>query len=245
MLIETKKSKALIEFLKKDLIVNLSILGILENRPNAKIYVDNVENPKGVLVNIGYFNYLYSKDDDFIEDAINSFNKPGEYGFSSIEKSIADKFAEKYKVTWKNPCRIYYYPEKTVDLSVIKHTVRDMDIADVDTVNSFYTFRPEEALEKITESILKRPSSGVYVDGELVCWSLTHVDNSFGIMYTKKEHRHKGYAIESTAYLISQHLNKGLIPYLLIENSNNMSPPLAVKSGFVGADYVDWFGIQV
>lgn len=245
MLIKTKKSKAIIDFLQKDLIVNLSILGILENRPDAKVYVDNIDKPNGVLANIGYFNYLYSKDEAFIEAAIDSFNKPGEYGFSSLEKSIADKFMNKYDVVWKNPCKIYYYPEKSVDLSKIKNPVKSLDIKDAETVNSFYTFRPEEALEKIKDSILERPSSGVYTNDELVCWSLTHVDNSFGIMYTKEEHRHKGYAIESTLNLISQHLNKGLLPYLLIENTNNMSPSLAKKCGFVESVYVDWFGIKV
>ena len=70
MLIQTENSKVIIDFLRKDLIINLNILGILKNKSEVKIYVDDVINPQGVWVNNGYFNYIYSKNEKFLNDFI-------------------------------------------------------------------------------------------------------------------------------------------------------------------------------
>jgi len=53
MLILTKNSKSIMDFLKKDQLINLNIMGIIENEPNVNIFVDNVENPKGIVVDNG------------------------------------------------------------------------------------------------------------------------------------------------------------------------------------------------
>lgn len=245
MLIRTENSKHITEFLKKDLIINLNILGIIENKPEVEIYVDNIKEPKGIVVNKGYFNYVYSKDLSFIEEFVESFNKDGYFGFAAIDTLIADKICEKYEVDWKNPCTLYYLPKENLDLSKIKNKVSDVDIKDVEIVDHFYPFRGDFSIEAITDDILNRPSSAVYVDGEIASWVLTHDDNSLGIMHTKEEHRHKGYAVDVTLDVAAKHIANGKIPYLHIITSNNMSPGLAKKCGFVQYSDVVWFGIKV
>lgn len=246
MLIQTQNSKAILDFLREDLLINLNIIGIIENEPQVKIFVDNVENPKGIIVDKGYFNYLYSKDDAFIEEVIESFNKDGYYGFAGIENSIADKIKERYKeVDWNNPCTLYYLPKENLDSTMIKNEVKNIDIKDAEIIDSFYEFRGSETIEAIRKDILNRPSSGVYKNGELVCWVITHDDNSLGIMYTKEEHRKMGYAVDVTLDIAAKHIAKGNIPYLQIIERNNMSPGLAKKCGFVECGKVVWFGIKV
>lgn len=173
MLIKAEKSKALMDFLKEDFLINLNTIGIIKNEPEVDIFVDNVEKPKGVVV---------------------------------------------YK---------------------------DIDIKDTEVIDAYYEFRGDHSLAAIKRDILNRPSSGVYVDGELVCWVLTHDDNSLGIMYTKEEHRRKGYAVDVTIDIASKHIAKGSVPYLQIIERNNMSPGLAKKCGFVECGEVVWFGIKV
>lgn len=245
MIIQTENSKAIMDFLKEDLLINLNIIGIIENEPKVKIYVDNVETPRGIVVDKGYFKYIYSKDDVFIEEVIESFNKDGYYGFAGIEKTIANKIKERYKVDWDNPCILYYLPKENLDLSKIKNEVSDIHIKDAEIIDSFYEFRGSDTIEAIREDILNRPSSGIYKSGELVCWVVTHDDNSLGIMYTKEEYRKMGYAIDVTIDIASKHIVNGKIPYLQIIERNNMSPGLAKKCGFVQCGKVDWFGIKV
>lgn len=245
MLMRTENSRIITEFLKKDLLINLNILGVIENRPEAEIYVDSPQDPTGILVKKGYMNYLYSKNSSFIEEVIERFNKDGYYGFAGIDRSIADSIRERYEVDWCNPCTLYYLPKENLDLSRIKNEVQSIDIKDAETIDYYYTFRGEGSINSIKDDILNRPSSAVYKNGEIVCWVLTHDDNSLGIMYTKEENRRKGYAEDVTIDIAAKHIEKGNVPYLQIIEGNGMSPGLAKKCGFVECGKVDWFGIRV
>jgi len=245
MLIETKKSQAIIDFLKEDLMVNQNILGIIENVEYARIFVDDVENPKGVFVKKGYFDFVYSKEDSFIEEVCNTFKDDGWYGFSGVDMPIANKIKDKFFVNWENPCGLYYMPKENLRLDLIKHEVRDIDIKDAETIDKFYEFRDEGSLNAIKNDITNRPSSAIYIDGEIVCWCLVHDDNSMGIMYTKEEHRRKGYSVEVTMDLAKKIFDRGHIPYLQIITSNTMSPGLAKKCGFVECGLVSWFGFVI
>lgn len=245
MLIKAEKSEAVTNFLKQDLIINLNVLGVLENVPELEIYVDNLESPKGVVISKGYMHYLYTKDDSFIEEVINTLLKDGFYGFSGVERSIANKIKSRFEVTWESPVTVYYLQEKDIDLTQLKNEVGSIEIKDAETVDEFYTFRSPDSLKTIKQDIEKRPSSAIYKNGEMVCWVLVHDDNSMGIMYTKEQHRNKGYSVDATLDLSSKIIKSGKTPFLQIVEGNNMSPGLAKKCGFIPYGKSDWFGIMV
>ncbi|MBB6214028.1 putative GNAT family acetyltransferase [Anaerosolibacter carboniphilus] len=243
MLIKTEISQTILEFLRTDLPVNLNILGILDNVPHVEIYVDHVEHPRGVLIKKDYFHYLYTKEDHFIDAVMDQFFREGFYGFSGIEGYIAEKIMKKYDVTWTSPCTLYYMPKENLNLKLIKNPVQSIALEDAAVVDHFYTYRNEQSLETIRRDIQERPSSAIYVDGEIACWVLIHDDDSMGIMYTKDTHRKKGYAVDVTIDLASKTIEKGKMPFLQIVEGNNMSPGLAKKCGFVEWGKVTWFGI--
>lgn len=243
MIIKTEKSNAIINFLEKDLLINLNIIGIIENVLHADIYVDDEDNPKGVFIKKDYFHYIYSREDSFIDEVCNTFFKDGFYGFSGVEESIAKKIKEKFEVQWNNPCDLYYMPEENLDLNLIKNEVKNIDIKDVEIIDNYYEYRHPGSIDVIKKDIEERPSSAIYIDDEIACWVLVHTDNSMGIMYTKEEHRRKGYAVDVTIDLTSKLLKNGKTPYLQIVNRNSMSPGLAEKCGFVPSGVVEWFGI--
>jgi hypothetical protein len=243
MLIKTEVSRAVLDFLKADLPVNLNILGILDNVPHIEIYVDHIENPTGVFVKKDYFHYIYTREDHFIEMVMDQFFHEGFFGFSGVEASIAEKIMKKYDVTWTSPCSLYYMPKENLDLQLIKNPVQSISVEDASVVDHFYTYQNEQSLETIRRDIQERPSSAVYEDGEVVCWLLIHDDDSMGIMYTKETHRKKGYAVDVTIDLASKIIEKGKTPFLQIVEGNNMSPGLARNCGFVEWGKVIWFGI--
>lgn len=244
MLVNTQLTQSVMNLLNKDPIVNLNILGVLENTPEVSIFVDNVDNPKGILVKKGYFHYLYTTDDGFLEEAMSFFEKDGFYGFSAVENTIAEKLKSKLRVTWESPCDLYYLPKENLDISSME-TLPAIDIKDAEIVDEFYTYRSPSSLEHIKEDINNRPSSAIYVDGELVCWCLVHGDNSMGIMYTKEGFRKKGYAERVALDLAAKIIKEGKTPFLQIVKSNSMSPGLAKKCGFIPHGEVTWFGIVV
>ena len=243
MLIKTENSKAIMDFLNTDPLINLNIIGVIENLPQVEIYVDDPSRPTGVYVKKDYFSYIYSKSEVFINEATDTFIKEGFFGFSGTDLYAADIIKKKYQITWQNECTVYYLPKENLNLDLIKNEVRSIALEDAETVNELYQYSYSESLEVIKRDITQRPSSAVYVDGEIVCWVLIHDDNSMGIMYTKEAHRRKGYAIDVTVDLADKIIKNGKIPYIQIVKGNNMSPGLALKCGFVECGKASWFGI--
>lgn len=243
MIIKTKPSKAIIEYLNKNKVVNLNILGVMENEPDAEIYVDNEESPNIVLVRYEYFNYIYTEDDELLDEMLEGLFKDNFYGFSGVYRPLADKIRKKYSLTWESRCALHYLPAENLDLNLIKNPVKSVDLEDAKVVDDFYTYRYPGSIEKIKKDILNRPSSAVYINNDIASWVLVHNDNSMGIMYTKEEYRKKGYAVDASIDLVSKIINLGKIPFLQIVASNTMSPALAAKCNFVSHGYADWFGI--
>lgn len=244
MLIQTSVNGAILNFLKKEWLTNQNILGVIENIPWAQIFVDDVDNPTGVLVKKDdYMHYVYTENDAFIEELRSNYLKEGFFGFSGVEGKLADKLKSGYVLGWESPCTVYYLPEGKFDPGLKINATERIRLEDAETVDKFYQYRDSGTLEVIRRDITNRPSSAVYVDGEIACWVLIHDDNSMGIMYTKEEHRRKGYAVDVTTDLIQQILDRGKLPYLQIVKGNGMSPGLATKCGFVQGGRADWFGI--
>lgn len=246
MLIRTAKTGAIMAFLKKELLTNQNIIGVIENMPEAEIYVDDEMQPTGVLVKKdGYMHYIYTESDSFIDNVCENYLKEGFYGFSGVEGELAEKIRSRYLLGWESRCTLYYMPKENLDISLKKNPTERIRLEDAETVDRFYQYRGPETLDVIKRDISKRPSSAIYINGEIVCWVLIHDDNSMGIMYTKEAHRRKGYAIDVTIDLASQIIEADKIPFIQIVKGNGMSPGLANKCGFVEIGKADWFGIVV
>jgi len=246
MLIKTNNSKIVIEYLKKDLIINLNMLGILENVSDVEIFVDNEEQPNGVILRKNYFHYIYTKSDDFINNTVdNFFTEEGFYGFSGVEDSIADKLRAKVQVNWESLCRLYYLPEENFKPKCIKTKGNPVNIKDAEIIDEYYPYRNNYSLAAIKADIENRHSSAIYLDDKIVSWVLIHDDNSMGIMHTRDEYRRRGYGIDVTLDLAGKIIRSGKIPFLQIVKKNKMSPGLAEACGFVEAGGVQWFGIVV
>lgn len=245
MLKETKYNDNLKRLLEEDRIYNLNIIGIIENSKDRKIYVDDENKPSGVLVNDGYFNYMYTNNDSFLDTVIKEiFQRKGEYGFSAVKPDIAKKIKEKYEVKWHNPCVLYYH-DQDIDIDCIKTDVRRLEPEDAKEVDKYYTYRDENSIYDIKHSIENRETSCIYKDGELASWLLIHDDNSLGPMYTKKEYRKEGYAVDVTLDLVNKIRNLGKIPFLHIVEDNVASHRLAKKCGFKPYNKCEWFGVTV
>ncbi len=246
MLIKTNHVAAVEEFLKKDYLINLNILGILENVLEVEIFVDDELQPTGVLLRKNYFHYIYSKSDEFIEAVSEEFfSKEGFYGFSGVEESIARKIRSRHQVNWESLCRLYYLPEGNLDLKLIKNNTEDVRLEDAEIIDSYYTYRNDHSLEAIKADIRHRPSSAIYIDDEIASWVLVHDDNSMGIMYTKEAYRRRGYGVDVSIDLAGKIIEAGKTPFLQIVRNNSMSPGLAEACGFAEIGGVEWFGIVV
>lgn len=233
------------DFLDKEPIINLNIIGALSYEPEAPIYVDDETSPTGVYIPINGLNYLYTQEMNFVDQVIQQFTPNGEYCFSGVKREIADYMKSKYECIWENPCDIYYYPHGKIDLSDVKSEVVTIPLEEAEGIDSYYTYKNEWSLEEIRANLRRRPSAGIYEDGQLVCWVMAHEDDSMGVMYTMEGYRRKGYAIDVSLVLMDKLLKLGKVPYLLIVESNKMSPGLALQCGFVKSEKCSWIGFRI
>lgn len=245
-MIRTVPNQRFYEYLNRNEIINLNIKGIIHNNPGVEIFVDDENDINGVLVRNGEFYFLYTELDDILDHFLDELARDREYiDFSGIHRPITEKILKRFRLAWRNPCDIYYLPPERYDPDLKKHPTQPLRLVDAEIVDKFYTFRSEDSLEQIREDIIRRHSSAVYVDGEPVSWVLTHEDNSMGIMYTREEYRRHGYAVDVTIDLAGKIIKSGQIPFVQILESNNQSPGLAMKCGFIKAGKCDWFGVKV
>ncbi|CAG7821741.1 unnamed protein product [Allacma fusca] len=96
----------------------------------------------------------------------------------------------------------------------------------------------EEHLTKLLDHL---PSSGIYVDTELVSGILLKGHGTIGMSFTLPNHRAKGYARAAYKALIVELIKKQLVPCLHITISNETSRRFHEKIGFKITHRVDFF----
>lgn len=223
----------------------LSIQYILKNKQNLICYTDEATDPSGILIENGYLHYAYAQTSAFVEQIVQHFAKPGEYGFAGIPREIAKALKKTYEEEWGNPCTSYalnrndYHPERQV------HPTRPLRMEDAKIVDRYYPYRGDHTLKMIREDIMQRPSAAVFINDHPVSWALQHPDGTIGMMHTLEEHRQKGYARDTTFGMIAALLTKGETPVVQIVDTNTASQVLAKSCGFKPFGTADWFGIIV
>lgn len=244
-----------IEYLRQnDEILNLNIIGAIENispdqfnNPKAelKIYVDDLSHPSGMIVQEHeYWHYVYASNEAFVHKAkVDYFDALDSYGIDASSEMVYKILIEDREMEWEEHCILLYLDPNTFSNHKTTLDIRKGDTSYKDLVNDHYTYKDEESLYFIEESLRNRPSSFCFVDDEPVAWLLVHRDDSMGIMYTKEAHRKKGIAYDLSMNLLKQLIENNKIPFIHIGVENQASFKLAEKCGFKRYQSVFWFGI--
>lgn len=241
----TPLTPAVMEFLERDRIATLNIVGVLRNEPGRELLVDDDRNPRGVLVKGPGFWYLHTRDEGFLEAVCRELERQtGFYRFSGVWKPLSDQLKARFPVVWDAPCAVYHFPPDHPCPEPGEACTRSLAVGDAELIDQHYTYRHPGSLEEIRACIRDRASSAVHADGGPVCWLMVHEDDSLGVMHTLEAYRRKGYAEAVTRDLVRKQLAAGRTPFLQIRDDNGMSPGLALKCGFVKEGNCDWFGLM-
>ena len=239
-MIKTKKNKEIINYLSEHKLDTINLKGIIENN-NPDIYIN--EEMTGVWVKDGYFNFVHTLDESFLEEVVEELKINAFTGFSGSQKFIRDYMYENEVIHWSNPCHLLTLENPPYDQSNLIDEIDSLKIEDAEIVNKYYEYKSDVSLDKIKDAIINRPSSCVRIDGIPVSFALLHEDNSIGYMYTLEEYRRKGYAYEVTKDISLKTIKSGRLPYIHIAHGNDSSLKLALKSGYKIQGDVYWFGI--
>lgn len=99
------------------------------------------------------------------------------------------------------------------------------------------TWEPDWTADEYVRSRIRAgPTAGVFVDGQLVAWGLTHMETErvsmMGFLHVLDRYRGKGYAKAVGSYLIKDILRRGKIPALHVWTDNVASLELTPQFGF-------------
>jgi len=247
MIQTVKSTKAVIEYLERDIYVNLNCLYFLRNFGDADVYLYNGDVENGLILGTEEQNFFYlsTYDPGFLDEFWESL-RPGHKCFSGVPKPITDIFLKGKQIVWDNPCKGYALKGAYKKIEDARYAIDCLTAADAEEVNEYYTFKSEDSLEHIMESITLRDSSCVRINGRLAAWCAVHPeDNSMGPLYTKEEYRGLGLAALVTTRLMGKLIAKGFIPYIQIVEGNTVSEHVAGKiSGMEYTHGCIWFGID-
>lgn len=95
-------------------------------------------------------------------------------------------------------------------------------------------------VEYIQERINNGIGLGIYQDEKLVAWALTHDDGAIGFLNVLEEYRRRGYGYDVTIAMIKKLLEQDEVPFVHIEENNEKSMNLALKTGFRKDRRIHW-----
>ena len=242
-----KQTQAVKEYLERDYYSNLNALCYLKNFGDADVYLYNDDIENGLIVGDEEqdFFYLCTYDPGFLGEFWGML-PPGHKCFSGVPKPIADVFFKDKRIVWDNPCKGYALKGEYVPVVNARYVEDTLTAADAEEVNEYYTFKSEDSLEHIRESITQRDSSCVRIGGRLAAWCAVHPeDSSMGPLFTKEEFRGLGLAALVTSRLMWKLIAKNCLPYMQILEDNNVSIHVADKiSGMAYTHDCIWFGVN-
>jgi len=159
--------------------------------------------------------------------------------FANIEEWMLPVLTHKKKIEWKLSTHRYYLPdEKTVDPPDYISKALDATMAKYIFERSAYKDFTSESY--IKERIDKDVSAGVWIDGELVGWGLTHDDTSLGFLNVVPSYRGQGLGESILRFLVIEKRQRKLPVFVNIEPHNHQSINLVKKLGFTFDREVSW-----
>jgi 8-oxo-dGTP diphosphatase len=227
--------------LRSNAIYNLSIIGyIQENKLKRLLTIgDSVlaqgsEGEKWI--------YLYSKDENELAALIENLNDDDRY-FGAIDNWQIPVITKKREIDWLINAYQYHYPD---DKEIPENKIKTYRLTPKDSeyIISQSIYKEMLTLGYLNERIERSVSAGIYYDGILVAWALTHDDGSLGSMHVLEDYRRKGYAREITNSLLRQCRTIDKIPFLQCEDKNVPAQTLVERMGFVKDRNVSWLKLK-
>jgi ribosomal protein S18 acetylase RimI-like enzyme len=159
--------------------------------------------------------------------------------FANVEEWMLPVLTHTRKIEWKLSTHRYYLPDsKTVEHPDYISKPLDASMASYIFERSAYKDFTSE--DYIKERIEKDVSAGVWIDGELVGWGLTHDDTSLGFLNVIPAYRGQGLGESILRYLVILKRQKNKPVFVNIEPHNHQSINLVKKLGLTFDREVSW-----
>lgn len=178
------------------------------------------------------FGALYSRDEDEARKVSSIFE-----GITNLAIEPAFEWSIRAALGERKPGNVLHatmlYLPDGVDVGEPSPDVVEIGDEHTETVYSNYARAELVNREYIRERLAEGPAVGVFKDGALVGWAMTHDDMAMGMLTVLPAYRRQGIAYDITLALIRKMRGIGEVPIVHISKGNSMSLPLVRKLGFL------------
>lgn len=164
--------------------------------------------------------------------------------FAVIEDWMLPLLTSKRTLVWQLSTMKLVLPDSVTFPQIPDAHITPLSVDDADYMYEHSLYQSVTSPEYIRDRIRQGISAGIYEDGQLVAWAMTHDDSAMGSLHVLEAYRRRGLAYDLTVYLIHRLRQQGKIPFVHIEETNLKSLRLALKLGFQHDRRVHWFEIQ-
>lgn len=234
-------SEKLIESLKKDKVRNINFINFIRS------YTIHTFDSVGDSVLIRgksdeEWVYISSKSEDEFLQLILGLDEDDKC-FAVLEDWMLPYIIKNKEIRSQLTSIKLVYDEKT-SLPPIEASVVKLSAADAPYIYENSKYKEYISIEYIQERICNGIGLGIYKDKKLVAWAITHDDGAIGFLNVLEDYRRKGYGFDVTVALIKRLLEQGEIPFVHIEEKNEKSMNLALKTGFREDRRIHWIKLK-
>lgn len=227
----------LLEQLNKNPIPNLPVLGFFEN---YNLERNTIYNKSMILEGISDYRwaYLSVSDPNDLGILLEKFGFETLY-LANVEEWMIPQLTHKHRIEWKLFTNRYYLPEE-IDVQPTEKASSPLNETHVSYIYQNSAYKDYTSEEYIAERLKRDISAGIWVNGNLVGWGLTHDDGSLGFLNVISEFRGQGIgeAIFRTL-IMAKRVNQKPV-FVNVEPQNKQSVSLLQKLGLVFDRSVSW-----
>lgn len=182
--------------------------------------------------------YLCGDNPEDLYLVLEQFNYETSY-FANVEEWMLPILTHIQKIEWKLSTHRYYLTsDRKIDLPDMISRRLDASMAGYIFENSAYRDFTSEFY--IRERLKMDVSAGIWIDGKLVGWGLTHDDTSLGFLNVLPDYRGQGLGESILRALIIEKRSQNESIFVNIEPHNHQSINLIKKMGFSFDREVCW-----
>lgn len=233
--------KSAIEILKKDEIKNLSIIGFIENG-----YAGEVKIEGGSVMARGFSDqmwvYFSTGNKEEFDELLKHVSKDDKH-FGALSDEVKTTILERNKLDWQLTALQLHLPDE-IKLKKSKHVVRKLNASDAEYIINESRYKDILSVPYLEDRITRSFSAGIFKDGRLAAWGLTHDEGAIGSLNVLKEFRGKGLGSAVAVSLVEQIRAAQKIPFAQVEERNIPALKLFKKLGFIIDRNVTWLKIR-
>ena len=234
------------ELLDKEHGLNAMVIArVFSKDPDKKIYVDDPDEPHGVMtLQKGKPDHcsIYADNEESFLDLVRVLESGKEYQFSGMRDIFIPYLKKEFERTDINPCWFFVLGEEGVKGDV-RHEVTSLMEDDIETVAHNWEYF-DGAYDHVRDRVINGMSAAIREDGKLIGWDATHFETDkvvmLGFLFVFDEYRRGGYAVSMCVVLTKRILETGKKPIFYVVKDNEASVKFSQKIGYEIVDSHSW-----